>query len=291
MSSDKDKENRSSEERLENIKPEETEDTTEYYAQGDSKENFDEESEFSKPVPLVEKATEEMNLLKAVAYLAFGLAALAIVFILFFIRDLDHRVGGVDSALNVLEEKIAPLRNEVKDGFEQVNTDIIGLKIKLEDKEKRAAVVELKRALVAIQGMGLSDSQRVKVKSNEVVTSIQALLVEFGAGATAVDQGPTQAPAPEIKLEKVPLIELPTVEQVTEDHTPPVAEEQLEGPEVVTEQESAPLHEGTEEPTVDKGPSSNEETDAGEDDADEDDAGEDDDEDDAGEDDDEDDDE
>jgi len=116
----------------------------------------------------------------------------------------------------------------------------------------------------------------VKVKSNEVVTSIQALLVEFGAGATAVDQGPTQAPAPEIKLEKVPLIELPTVEQVTEDHTPPVAEEQLEGPKVVTEQESAPLHEGTEEPTVDKGPSSDEETDEGEDGEGEDGEGEDD---------------
>jgi hypothetical protein len=278
MSSDKDKENSSSEERLENIKQEETEDTTEYYAQGDSKENFDEESEFSKPVPLVEKATEEMNLLKAVAYLAFGLAALAIVFILFFIRDLDHRVGGVDSALNALEEKIAPLRNEVKDGLEQVNTDINGLKIKLEDKEKRAAVAELKRALVAIQGMGLSDSPKVKVKSNEVVTSIQALLGEFGAGAPAVDQGSTQVPAPEIKVEEAPLIELPTVEQVTDEHTPPVVEEHLEGPEVVTEEESAPLHEETEEPTVDKGPSSDEETDADEDGEDEDDEDEDDDE-------------
>jgi len=211
MSSDKDKENSSSEERLENIKLEETEDTAEYYAQGDSKENFDEESEFSKPVPLLEKATEEMNSLKAVAYLAFGLAALAIVFILFFIRDLDHRVGGVDSALNALEEKMAPLRKEVKDGLEQVNTDINGLKIKIEDKEKRAAVVELKRALVAIQGMGLSDSPKVKAKSNEVVTSIQALLGEFGAGATVADQVPTQVPAPEIKIEEAPLIELPTV--------------------------------------------------------------------------------
>ena len=283
MSSDKDKKSSASEERLENIKQEETEDTTEYYAQGDSKENFDEESEFSKPVPLVEKATEEMNLLKAVAYLAFGLAALAIVFILFFIRDLDHRVGGVDSALNALEEKIAPLRNEVKDGLEQVNTDINGLKDKLEDKEKRAAVVELKRALVAIQGMGLSDSPKVKVKSNEVVTSIQALLVEFGAGATAVDQGPTQVPAPEIKIEEAPLIVLPTVEQVTEEHTPLVVEEHLEGPEVVSDEESAPLHEETEEPAVDKGPSSDEETDEGEDgedegDEDEDDEDEDDDE-------------
>jgi len=276
MSSDKDKKSSASEERLENIKQEETEDTTEYYAQGDSKENFDEESEFGKPVPPLDKATEEMSLLKAVAYLAFGLAALAIVFILFFIRDLDHRVGGVDSALNALEEKIAPLRNEVKEGLEQVNTDINGLKIKLEDKEKRAAVVELKRALVAIQGMGLSDSPKVKLKSNEVVTSIQALLGEFGADATAVDQEPTQVLAPEIKVEEAPLIELPTVEQVTEEHTPPVVEDHIEVPEVVAEEESAPMGEETEEPTVDKGPSSDEETDAGEDDEDEDDEDEDD---------------
>ncbi len=275
MSSDKDKENSSSEEYLENIKQEETEDTTEYYAQGDSKENFDEESEFSKPVPLVEKAAEEMSLLKAVAYLAFGLAALAIVFILFFIRDLDHRVGGVDSALNALEEKMAPLRKEVKDGLEQVNIDINGLKTKIEDKEKRTAVIELKRALVAIQGMGLSDSPKVKAKSNEVTTSIQALLGEFGAGATAADGGPTQVFAPEIKVEEAPLIELPTVEQVTEEHTTPVVEEHLEGSEVVAEEESLPLHE---EPAIDEESSSDEETDAGEDDEDEDDEDEDDDE-------------
>ena len=271
MSSDKDKENSSSEESLENIKQEETEDTTEYYAQGDSKDNFDEESEFSKPVPLVEKAAEEMSLLKAVAYLAFGLAALAIVFILFFIRDLDHRVGGVDSALNALEEKMAPLRKEVKDGLEQVNTDINGLKTKIEDKEKRAAVIELKRTLVAIQGMGLSDSPKVKAKSNEVTTSIQALLGEFGAGATAADGGPTQVSAPEIKVEEAPLIELPTVEQVTEEHTTPVVEEHLEGSEVVAEEESLPLHEEPEEPAVDEEPSSDEESDAGEDGEDEDD--------------------
>ena len=284
MSSDKDKENSSSEEHLENIKQEETEDTTEYYAQGDSKENFNEEFEFSKPVPLVEKVTDEMSLLKAVAYLAFGLAALAIVFILFFIRDLDHRVGGVDSALNALEEKMAPLRKEVKDGLEQVNTDINGLKTKIEDKENRAAVIELKRALVAIQGMGLSDSPKVKAKSNEVTTSIQALLGEFGVGATVANGGPTQVSAPEIKVEEAPLIELPTVEQVTEEHTTPVVEEQLEGSEVVAEEESLPLHEEPEKPAVDEElssdeePSNDEESDAGEDDEDEDGEDEDDDE-------------
>ena len=72
MSSDQDKENLSSEERINSIKKEEAEDPTAYYAQGDSKESFDEELELSKPVPSVEKTTEEMNLLKAVAYLGFG---------------------------------------------------------------------------------------------------------------------------------------------------------------------------------------------------------------------------
>jgi uncharacterized protein YoxC len=278
MSSDKDKEKSSSEEHIDSIKQEETEDTAEYYAQGDTKEKFDEESELSKPVPLVEKTSEEMSLLKAIAYLAFGLAALAIVFILFFIRDLDHRVGGVDSALNTLEEKIAPLRKEVKDGLEQVNTDINGLKVKIEDKEKRAAVVELKRALVAIQDMGLGDSPKVKAKSNEVVTSIQALLGEFGAGVTAADQGPAQISAPEIKVEEAPLIELPTVEQVTEEHAPPVIDEHLEESEVVAEEESSALHEESEVPLVDEEPSSDEESDVGGEDEDEDGEDEDDDE-------------
>jgi len=278
MSSDKDKENSSSEEHLDSIMQEETEDTAEYYAQGDTKEKFDEESELSKPVPLVEKTSEEMSLLKAIAYLAFGLAALAIVFILFFIRDLDHRVGGVDSALNTLEEKIAPLRKEVKDGFEQINTDINGLKVKIEDKEKRAAVIELKRALVAIQAMGLGDSPEVKAKSSEVVTSIQALLVEFGVGATTPDQGPAQIPAPEIKVEEAPLIELPTVEQVTEEHAPPVIDEHLEESEVVAEEESSALQDEPGVPVVDEELSSDEESDVGGEDEDEDGEDEDDDE-------------
>ena len=167
MSSNQEEENNSAKEHIENIKQEEAEDPTEYYAQGDSKEVYDEESEFRKPVPPMEKAAEEMNLLRVVSYLGFGLAALAIVFILFFIRDLDHRVGGVDSALNILEEKIAPFRKEVKESIEQVNTDINGLKTKIDDRENRAVVMELKRALVAIQSMGLTDSPIIEAKSNE----------------------------------------------------------------------------------------------------------------------------
>ena len=258
MSSDQDKKNISSEERIEKIKQEEAEDPTEYYAQGESKEQFDEKSEFSKPVPRVEKAMEEMSLLKAVAYLGFGLAALAIVFILFFIRDLDHRVGGVDSAVNTLEEKIAPLRKEVKDGFYQTNADINGLKTKLEDRENRAAVMELKRALVAIQSMSLSDSPKAKAKSNEVVAGIQALLGEFVTGDTVDDTEPSQETAlGEVKVEEVPdLIELPTVKQRSEDQTTLVSEEpeieqdpgpSSEKPEI--EQDSVP---SSEEPEIEE---------------------------------------
>ena len=247
MSSDQDKKNSSSEDRIDNIKREETEDPTEYYAQGDSKENFDEESEFSKPVPPIGKAAEEMSLTKAVAYLGFGLAALAIVFILFFIRDLDHRVGGMDLTLISLEEKMAPLRKEVKESLEQVNADITGLKTRVEDRENRAAVVELKRALVAIQNMGLSDSPKAQAKSNEVVASIQALLGEFGAGEAVVDGVPAQAPAGEVKVQEAQdSIELPIVEQVTEEPDPVIEEDLNEAAnEVVAEQES--LSQSTEE--------------------------------------------
>ena len=240
MSSDQDKKNSSSEDRIDNIKREETEDPTEYYAQGDSKENFDEESEFSKPVPPIGKAAEEMSLTKAVAYLGFGLAALAIVFILFFIRDLDHRVGGMDLTLISLEEKMAPLRKEVKESLEQVNADITGLKTRVEDRENRAAVVELKRALVAIQNMGLSDSPKAQAKSNEVVASIQALLGEFGAGEAVVDGVPAQAPAGEVKVQEAQdSIELPIVEQVTEEPDPVIEEDLNEAAnDVVAGQES-----------------------------------------------------
>ena len=271
MSSDQDKEKNSSEDHIENIKREETEDPTEYYAQGDSKENFDEESEFSKPVPVIEKAVEEMSYLKAVAYLGFGLATLAIVFILFFVRDLDHRVGGVDSALNSLEEKIAPLRKELKEGLEQVNIDINGLKTNMEDRKNKAAVIELKRALVAIQSMGLSDSPKVEAKSNEVVSSIQALLGEFGGSEVAVGRMPAQVPVGEIKVQEAQdLIELPTVEQISEEHTPVIEEHTKEAAnDVVAGQESFPQNsEKTEEPVVESAEPENEEE--GEDDEDED---------------------
>jgi hypothetical protein len=240
-SSDQNKDNSSPQDRIEEIKKEEQEDPTAYYSQGDAKDGFNEEAELSKPVAPVEKAQEEMNLLRAVAYLGFGLAALAIVFILFFIRDLDDRVGGVDSAVNSLEEKIAPLKKEVRDSLARVSADIIGIKSKMNDSERRLAVMELKRALVAVQNMATSDSPEMNAKSSQVVASIQSLLGEFGAGEPQTAAPAGNAPAGEVIVQEAPPIELPVVE--TEEHAPP-AEEHAEEP---VAEEAAPEPEATPE--------------------------------------------
>ena len=42
------------------------------------------------------------------------------VFILFFIRDLDERVGGMDSAVKKVEESIEPLKTDIKGSKESV---------------------------------------------------------------------------------------------------------------------------------------------------------------------------
>ena len=214
MSSDQDKENSPSEVPEDVSNNEESKDSADYYEQGNSKDTFDEKLEFSRPVPPVEKISEEMNLTKAVAYLGFGLAALAIIFILFFIRDLDKRVGGVDSVLNTLEETVAPLRKEIRDGLSQVNVDINNIKEKIENSKSRQAVIELKRALVAIQSMELSGSPKVKEKSSEVINSIQALLGEFDP--TINSEGLVLSSQPstgEVIIEQAPdLISLPIVE-------------------------------------------------------------------------------
>ena len=126
----------SPEDRLEEIKKEEKEDASTYYEQGESKDKVNEEAELSKPVEDVNAQKEEMNMLKAVAFLGFGMAALAIIFILFFVRDLDTRVVDVDGAVTSLEEKIAPLRKHVDTSLEKVNQDIAGLDSKIGNYEQ-----------------------------------------------------------------------------------------------------------------------------------------------------------
>ena len=265
--SDQNKKNPSSQDRIEEIKKEEQEDPTAYYAQGDAKDGFNEEAELSKPVASVEKAREEMSLLRAVAYLGFGLAALAIVFILFFIRDLDDRVGGVDSAVSSLEEKIAPLRKEVKDSLDKVNTDITVIKSKMNDSERRLAVMELKRALVAVQGMASSDSPDVNVKTSQAIASIQALLGEFGAGGQQSSVPVAPIPVGDIKVQEAPPIELPVVESEPQEHAPAVEEAASEPeatPEIEEITEEAPSGESSDDGEEEEGGEDEEEEGEGE---------------------------
>ena len=187
-------------ERLDEIKREEKEDASDYYSQGSSKDNVNEEAELSRPVAPVKQEHEEMNMLKAVAFLGFGMAALAIIFILFFVRDLDTRVMGMDGTVTSLEEKIAPLQKHVDDSFKKVNEDISGLKRKVGNYERMMAVMELKRTLVTVQGMSMGNSPNVKAKSGEVIAGIESLLTELGAGPST-NQG---MPAGVVSLEEAP---------------------------------------------------------------------------------------
>ena len=227
--------------RLKEIKREEKEDASSYYAQGDTKDNVNEEAELSKPVEDINARKEEMNMLKAVAFLGFGMAALAIIFILFFVRDLDTRVVDVDGAVTTLEKKMAPLKQHVDDSIAKINQDIAGLDNKIGSYERVMAVMELKRALVTVQGMSMGNSANIQSKSNQVVAEIESLLVELGskagtegkpAGIVSLEEAPA---APEVPAEEpvhaeepvaVPIEEPTLVEEaVPEEITEPIEDE------------------------------------------------------------------
>ncbi len=225
MTDDQGKENSASD-RLEEIKKEEKEDASSYYEQGESKDNINEEVELSKPVENLDEQKEEMNMLKAVAFLGFGMAALSIIFILFFVRDLDTRVVDVDGAVTSLEQKMAPLRKHVDSSLEKINKDISGLNSKIGNYERIMAVMELKRALVTVQEMSMGDSALVKDKSNQVVAGIESLLAELGDGTS-----PTKMPGGTVSLEEAPVNspDLPTPEPTqaeTAVHQEPATEEE-----------------------------------------------------------------
>ncbi len=132
---EKTNEDPSPEERLEKIKQEAQEDASSYYAQGESEDDTMPEGDFNKPVPKVDEDKEEMNLMKALAYLGFGMGALAIIVILFFLRDLDHKVGDMDAAVGTLEQKFGPLKQELDKSLAKVNTDISDLNNRLGNQE------------------------------------------------------------------------------------------------------------------------------------------------------------
>ncbi len=217
MTEDQGKENS---DRLDEIKREEKEDASSYYAQGDSKDKVNEQAELSKPVENVDAQKEEMNMLKAVAFLGFGMAALAIIFILFFVRDLDTRVVDVDGAVTSLEEKMAPLKKHVDDSLAKVNQDIAGLDNKIGNYERIMAVMELKRALVTVQEMSMGNSANVKTKSDQVVAGIESLLVELGAGTRT-----EKMPAGIVSLEEAPVAPVAPVEEPAHAEEPAPAEE------------------------------------------------------------------
>jgi len=243
--------------RLEEIKREEKEDASSYYAQGDTKDNVNEEAELSKPVEEVNARKEEMNMLKAVAFLGFGMAALAIIFILFFVRDLDTRVVDVDGAVTTLEEKMAPLRQHVDDSIAKVNQDIAGLDNKIGSYERVMAVMELKRALATVQGMSMGNSANIKSKSNQVVAEIESLLVELGAkagtgrmpaGIVSLKEAPA---APEVPAEEPVHVEEPAaaIEEppVKEEPAPAAPTETTEDGSEAPEVEETPAEEGGDE--------------------------------------------
>ena len=246
--------------RLEEIKREEKEDASSYYAQGDTKDNVNEETELSKPVEDVNASKEEMNMLKAVAFLGFGMAALAIIFILFFVRDLDTRVVDVDGAVTTLEQKMAPLKQHVDDSIAKVNQDIAGLDNKIGSYERVMAVMELKRALVTIQGMSMGSSASIQTKSNQVVAEIESLLAELrskagtggvSAGIVSLEEAPAAPHAP-VSAEETAHTEEPVAapieepvlveESVMEELTEPVEDESE-----VSKPEEASAAEGSDE--------------------------------------------
>jgi len=247
MTDDQGKEN-SAADRLEEIKREEKEDASKYYEQGESKDNINEEAELSKPVEKLDEQKEEMNMLKAVAFLGFGMAALAIIFILFFVRDLDTRVVDVDGAVTSLEQKMAPLRKHVDNSLEKVNKDISGLNSKIGNYERIMAVMELKRALVTVQEMSMGDSTNVKDKSNQVVEGIESLLAELGDGTS-----PAKMPGGTVRLEEAPQnsSEVPIEPTQTKKpiHEEPAAEEKTANTEEAEPVAEEPAAEAKEEET------------------------------------------
>ena len=96
----KDESSQTPEERIEEIKNEAKEDASGYYAQEDSKDNVSEAAEFNKAVEPVKAEQEEMNMLKAVAFLGFGMAALAIIFILFFSDKKCTKKGDLNNSVD-----------------------------------------------------------------------------------------------------------------------------------------------------------------------------------------------
>jgi hypothetical protein len=239
--------------RLEKIKQEAQEDASSYYAQGKSEDDAMTEKDFNKPVPPVDEGKEDMNMMKALAYLGFGMGALAIIVILFFLRDLGHKVGDVDAAVGTLEEKFGPLKQEVDDKLAKVNADVSQLQDRFGNYERQAAVTELKRALVAIQTVTENTNPDVQAKSDQVIASIENLLRELGAGTPGAASAsglvaPTSAPASSAATSGKKPFEI-ILEQPAAEPTP-MAE--AHPPEEPAAEQMAPAETPAEEPAMEE---------------------------------------
>ncbi len=267
-----DKEKPSPADRLDEIKKEAQEDASSYYTQGKSEDDTMTEEDFNKAVLPVNAEKEEMNLMKALAYLGFGMGALAIIVILFFLRNLDHKVGDMDAAVGTLEQKFGPLKEEVEQGFAQVNADVSQLKSRFGNFERQAAVTELKRAQVAIQTVTANTSPEVQAKSNQVLASIDNLLQELEPGSPGteppVPAPATATPAPADKPFEI-ILEQPATEPAPMAEAHPPEEPVLEAApaEPAVEESPAPVEEpAAEESTGGGDESGDEEEDEEEDD-------------------------
>ncbi len=241
----------SNEDKLEAIKQEEKEDASTYYAQGSSGSKGLTEAEFNEPIPPVDPEEEEMSLLKAVAFLGFGMAALAIIFILFFIRDLNSKVGDVDAAINTIETKFGPIKQTMESGFARIDQDVSDLKGKVGNYEKMVAVMELKRAKVAIQEVTANSDPELQSKSGQLIANIDSLLNDLGAGdgSTAPAMGAPAAAAP--AMEAVPVHEEPAhepepVEEAAVEEAPAAEEDATGVIELASEGESEDSEEAEE---------------------------------------------
>ncbi|MEC7640887.1 MAG: hypothetical protein VYC17_01915 [Nitrospinota bacterium] len=173
------------------------EDTSAYYAQGDTDE-APSTDELYKPVPEINDEDEEMNFLKAMAFLGFGLGSLSIIFILFFMHDLDERVLNMDSAVAKLDEKLVPFKKEITDNINRIGADVAQLQGKVNNYERTQAIMELKRALITVQEVASETNADVQSKSGEVVANIQVLLNSLAGKPTAPaaeEAAPSQPPA------------------------------------------------------------------------------------------------
>jgi hypothetical protein len=206
---------------VEKIKRDSQEDASAYYAQGDHAEH-DPRQDYGKPLPPVDTINEEFNMLKALSFLAVGGVVIGIGFMWFMVSGLDKRMSHVEGTMGKMDEKLAPVSAQVKvvtDGLTAVQGDVGNLKGVVGENERKAKVLELKRALMTIQEVTANSTSDAKTST---LASINALINEYsgeGGGAPTAAPAPS-APAPAVDEAAKPI---PGPETAVPVEQPPVA--------------------------------------------------------------------